>query len=402
MECVTVRHDQQDVGRLQVAVDDARAGGRRARPGPASRPAGRRRGRLRACRRAARPGCRPRRTPGRGTAGRRARRPRRSARCCGCCSRATASASARKRARSLGVAAAPARIIFRATDPVAAGRCAGLVDDAHAAAAELAEDLVPRRARPAVAGGGRAPSAGGRAAGACSRAPRARGAPPPIGAGTRAGRLVRGAAARVAQPPPVRASADGGQLLQRLLAARHRLDVGVSAAASARPRSVVEELPAGARAGGQVFMGRRSGGLTGRLQPADLVLDHLLHPALGHEHLADLHAELRGRLRPGQALQRRQPERLPGVRLDPQPRPAATACVQQLAVELLLQPRRQVVAGLDRLPAAARRPAVAGPRPGRRWPVTKSHQAWWATVFSQPRKLPRRVVPEGRASARPA
>ena len=71
---------------------------------------------------------------------------------CGCASRATASASVRKRARSPGPRLGPAQDHLQRHHP-AAGHLPGLVDHPHAAAAQGAEDLVagddrqPRRAR---------------------------------------------------------------------------------------------------------------------------------------------------------------------------------------------------------------------------------------------------------------
>ena len=118
-----------------------RAGGRRASPGPASRPARRPARSAAACRPAAGRGCRPRPAPGRRRAGRRARRPRGSGRCW------DGAAGRRPRPRcgsgrsSAARACRPARIIFRATRRFEA-HLPGLVDDAHAAAAELLQDLV--------------------------------------------------------------------------------------------------------------------------------------------------------------------------------------------------------------------------------------------------------------------
>ena len=59
----------------------------------------------------------------------------------GCCKRAMASASVRKRASSAAPAWPPDRIIFRATTRFEL-ELPGLVDDAHAALAQLAQDLV--------------------------------------------------------------------------------------------------------------------------------------------------------------------------------------------------------------------------------------------------------------------
>ena len=59
----------------------------------------------------------------------------------GCCKRAIASASVRKRARSASPAWPPARIIFRATRRLELV-LPGLVDNAHAAAAQFPADVV--------------------------------------------------------------------------------------------------------------------------------------------------------------------------------------------------------------------------------------------------------------------
>ena len=60
----------------------------------------------------------------------------------GCCSRATASASARKRAGRLGAGVRAGQDHLQGARARLSRTCAGLVDDAHAAAAQLAEDLV--------------------------------------------------------------------------------------------------------------------------------------------------------------------------------------------------------------------------------------------------------------------
>src|SRR5205814_639825 len=53
------------------------------------------------------------------------------------------------------------------------------------------------------------------------------------------------------------------------------------------------------------------------LQPPHLFADHLLHLAAGDVDGGDLHAEPAGHVLGGLALQGGEPERLPGVRLDP-------------------------------------------------------------------------------------
>ena len=61
----------------------------------------------------------------------------------GCGARATASASARNRARSCGLACdAGTGCVFKCHQPHFSARCSGLVDDAHAAAAQLGQDLI--------------------------------------------------------------------------------------------------------------------------------------------------------------------------------------------------------------------------------------------------------------------
>ena len=124
-------------------MDDALLVGVRAWPGPAARPAAAARaGRQRRAGRGARPGCRPRtNSSDEVRQARRARRPRRlddvgvlqagrppRPRC-----GSGPAASARR--------APPARIIFRATRRLSP-TLPGLVDDAHAAAAQLPQDLV--------------------------------------------------------------------------------------------------------------------------------------------------------------------------------------------------------------------------------------------------------------------
>ena len=137
---------EQDVGRLQVAVEDARAGGRGGRPGR----------RVATSRAAARGSCRGR-AARRGeaaavdqlhaevVAGRRARRPRRSARCSGGRGRPTASASLRNRSISAGSRARPDRIIFKATSRSRLD-LPGPVDDPHAPPADLPEQFVAPQA----------------------------------------------------------------------------------------------------------------------------------------------------------------------------------------------------------------------------------------------------------------
>ena len=64
----------------------------------------------------------------------------------GCCSRATASASTRKRARSCGAGVGAGQDHLEGDEAVRAD-LPGLVDDAHAAAAQLAQDLIAWRGR---------------------------------------------------------------------------------------------------------------------------------------------------------------------------------------------------------------------------------------------------------------
>ena len=77
------------------------------------------------------------RTPARRRAGRRARRPRRSAQCWGAAAGPPPRPRCWKRASSSAPAWPPARIIFRATTRFSR-EVPGLVDDAHAAPAQLA------------------------------------------------------------------------------------------------------------------------------------------------------------------------------------------------------------------------------------------------------------------------
>ena len=70
----------------------------------------------------------------------------------GCCKRATASASVRKRASSVGAGVAAGQDHLEGDDAVEP-ELAGLVDDAHAAAAQLAQDLVAGDATAAEGGG---------------------------------------------------------------------------------------------------------------------------------------------------------------------------------------------------------------------------------------------------------
>ena len=137
---------EEDVGRLQVAVDDAALVGEMDGPGqrlhqlaaagPAAAPPS-----------AVGPGCRPRRIPARNRAGRRARRLRRSARCSG----AAAARPPRPRCGS-----GPARCgagVSAGQDHLQGDQALqldvpGLVDHAHAAAAQLPQDLVTRHSSP--------------------------------------------------------------------------------------------------------------------------------------------------------------------------------------------------------------------------------------------------------------
>ena len=83
-------------------------------------------------------------------------------------------------------------------------------------------------------------------------------------------------------------------------------------------------------------------------------------------------------------LNRHQAERLPSVRRHAKPH-LHLGRFQQLVIEGLLQLLNEVFArfhGLQQLPDMFVRD-----RPSALWPSTKSRQAWWATVLSQPRKL---------------
>src|SRR5262245_33841398 len=91
-----------------------------------------------------------------------------------------------------------------------------------------------------------------------------------------------------------------------------------------------------------------SGARSRLVQPGDLLVQHLLHLALGLVDRGHLQAQPRRRLRPGQPVQGRQPERLPGVRLDALLDPGLRLG-QHLLVELLVEPPHQVIARLDRL-----------------------------------------------------
>ena len=105
---------EQDVGRLEVAVDDPLVVGGVDRGGERLDQRGGRGRRPRAGRRGGRPGCRRRPTPSPGTDTRRARRPRTPGRRPGAGPGRPASASSRNRRRSAADANRPERIIFSA------------------------------------------------------------------------------------------------------------------------------------------------------------------------------------------------------------------------------------------------------------------------------------------------
>src|SRR5262249_29813981 len=91
-----------------------------------------------------------------------------------------------------------------------------------------------------------------------------------------------------------------------------------------------------------------SGARSRLVQPGDLLVQQLLLFALGLVAGAPLQPRPPRRPRPGQPLQGRQPERLPGVRLDALLAPGLRLG-QPLLVELLVEPPHQVIARLDRL-----------------------------------------------------
>src|SRR5262249_26118958 len=101
-------------------------------------------------------------------------------------------------------------------------------------------------------------------------------------------------------------------------------------------------------------------------QLADLLLKHLLHLAPGDEHRGHLHAQRRGPFGPRLALHRRPRERLPGARRAPR-LPASRGLLEQLAIELGVQPPDEVLSRLDRreqlhrLAAAHRNGLAASP-----------------------------------------
>ena len=131
---------QQHVGRLQVAMHDAVLVGMVHGAGQRFHQLGGRGVPAAGCRPGARPGCRRRRTPARSRAGPLPRPPRRSARCWG----AAAAPPPRPRAESGPGRRAPAwpgQDHLQGHQAIQA-HLAGLVDDAHAAAAQLAQDLV--------------------------------------------------------------------------------------------------------------------------------------------------------------------------------------------------------------------------------------------------------------------
>ena len=176
----------------------------------------------------------------------------------------------------------------------------------------------------------------------------------------------------------------GLDCVQPLLAARRPSRWSVETSASAAVRN---------SAGGESDsrrMGKRSwAALASCFQLFDLLLREALHPAAGHVHRRDLHAQPGRCLGPREALEGQQPERLPGVRLDLLPYRRAGR-LQQVPVVLPPSIWRARSSWASTACSSRRTSLSPLPRP-RLFCSRKSHQARSASVLSQARKLPARL-----------